>query len=223
MCILTGIDPIYQLCKIHYPIWLSNKINLYILALFRYALLQRTVNEGFRILLTIVILFLTILKTFMNILKLLGNRQLNRQTILLFNQLHCINQMVIYVFKYFNGMLMGFAFVIIILLNWIIISGGSIFGWEIYAVCAMGNITLSSIMILALEWACQIDEISKTVIQRWKVNTHKQPYSIKYWIRLVKAQQPISLYYGMTKFDKETSSTYYHNIVDYTVNAVLLY
>ncbi len=224
MCILTNIDPVYQLLRIHYPHLFEDNYVVVILTLVRFIVIQHMAHEGIRLFLTITIPLLTILKTFMDIVYFLSFRPLNRQTILLYNQLHfiCIPPMIIDISKVFAGLLLGFGFVIIVSLNWIIIRGWKLVEIEIYIVCVFLNVALCSAVVLALPWACKLDEYSKKVIHEWKVNAHKQ-HDLKYWLRLIKAQWPVALHYGMTKFDKETKRRYFHNIVNYTANAVLLY
>ncbi len=151
------------------------------------------------------------------------SRPLTRHTILLHNQLHCINHMVIDICKGFNAMILGFSFVCSVLTNWIVISGWEFFGIEIYALCIFGGIVIYILIILSLEWLCKLDELSRDVIHGWKVNLHWQRDSHEYFVKLVRAQQPVTQYYAMSKFDKETKSNYFQSIVNYTVNAVLLY
>ncbi len=45
--------------------------------------------------------------------------------------------------------------------------------------------------------------------------------STKLWRKLTKAQGPITIYWGTTKFQKETKVNFYSNIVNYTVNMIL--
>ncbi len=79
------------------------------------------------------------------------------------------------------------------------------------------------IVILSLQWLCKLDKLSKEVVDGWKYNAHRRADSVKYFARLIRAQKPVSQYYAMTKFDKDTQTNYFDNIVNYTVNAILLY
>ncbi len=223
MCILTNIDPVYKLCRIYCPFLLADVYSKYTLALIRFIVIQHLATECSRIILMINVPFLTMLKTFIDILYILRGRQLSRQTILLYNQLHCINHMVIDICKGFNAMVLGFAFVCIVLTNWVAICGWELFRLEIYAVCSFIGIGMYFFIIFSLQWLCKLDEFSREVIHCWKINTHRQPDSLRYFVRVVRAQQPVAQYYAMTKFDKETKSNYFDNIVNYTVNAILLY
>lgn len=222
VCILTNIDPVYKLYKIYYPVLLTNMFSEYTLAATRFMVIQHVVTECCRISLTINITSLTILKTFMNTLKILRSRPLNRQTILLYNQLNCINVVVFDIWRGFNAMIQGFMFVIIVVFNWLVISGLGLVGLEIYAICFILDIFLNALLILVLHWYCQLAELSREVIQSWRSNTHRQTDSRKYFVRLIKAQQPVTLCYVTTKFDNETQSNYFNNFVNYTVNAILL-
>ncbi len=223
MCILTNIDPVHKLCRMYYPYLLKNVYYKYTLVLIRFIAIQQMVTECARILLTLLIPYLTMLKTFMDILKLLHSRQLTRKTILLYNQLHCINHMVIDICRWFNAMILFIGFVCSVLINWVVLCGWELLGLEIYAVCNFVGIGMYCLMILSLEWLCQLDEFSREVINSCKVNMYRQTHSLKYFVKLVRAQKPVTLYYAMTKFDKETKSNYFNNIVNYTVNAILLY
>ncbi len=142
MCILTNIEPTYKLIKIYYPFLLTDIYSRYALALIRFIYIQHIATECGRILFTITIPFLTMLKTFMDILNLLRRRQLTRQTILVYNQLHCINQMVIDICKGFNAMLLGFAFACCVLINWVIICGWELLGLKIYIHVCRDSIVL---------------------------------------------------------------------------------
>lgn len=79
MYILTNIDPVHKLYQIYYPSLLTNMYTRSGLALIRFFAIQRMNIEPGRVYLTILIPYVTILETFMNILKLLRSRQLTRQ------------------------------------------------------------------------------------------------------------------------------------------------
>ncbi len=120
-------------------------------------------------------------------------------------------------------MMLGFAFVCSVLTNWIVICGWELFGIEIYAACTFAGIGMYCLVTISLQWLCKLDKLSREVIHGWKYNVHKQAESLKYFVKLIRAQKPVSQFYAMTKFDKDTQSNYFDNIVNYTVNAILLY
>lgn len=95
MCILSNIDLVYKLCQICNPFVLTDIYTKNSLALIRFIAIQRMCTKGRRLILTIVIPYLTILKTYIDILILLRSTQLTKQTIFLYNQLHCMNNTVI--------------------------------------------------------------------------------------------------------------------------------
>lgn len=158
------MDPVYKLCEIYYPFVLADVYTKYSLGLFRFIAIQHICAVSGRIALTIGIPFLTMLHTLMGILKLLWRKNVTRQTILLHNQIHCINHMVIDVWKVLNAMILGVPFVLLIVINWILISRWKLFGLEIYSIGIAGCVGAYFFVILALQWFCQVDERSREVI-----------------------------------------------------------
>ncbi len=66
------------------------------------------------------------------------------------------------------------------------------------------------------------NELSKQVIGQWRDEIDWKRVSKPYWIRVSRAQRPVSIYYAFTKFEKDTKVNYFTNVIDRSVDAILL-
>lgn len=102
------------------------------------------------------------------------------------------------------------------------------------AMCLFAMVTLyvSSVIIpIAVECNESTTDILKVLWVRrgmvyWKeklkTNDFARKILFKIWRKGLRAKMPITIYYGNSKFDQETKTNFYINILDNTINLILL-
>lgn len=159
----------------------------------------------------------------MRVLVILTKRQLNMITLHLYQQLNCINKITIYLFARLIGFMLGFGLVLFVVGNLICITEFNIFPVFMYKNLVEITAIAYTILFEALTMPVQVNEESNRIINSWKENICFKSKRRRFWIMKIQAQQPVSIYYAKTKCDHDTQVGYYFNIVDHTVNALLLF
>lgn len=218
-----GFDSVTQIFSIIFPHILDTPSIKFFVQIVSYLLLQWISIEGSRIYISVCIPTMTICTLYLNILKIIKDEPLNLKTILLYQQLSCINQMGLKVIAGIAGTLMSAGFFLSIFGNWVIVSGGSLIPKQIY-VYILGTTIISYIIIdQTIPLAIGFNELSCDILMKWRFNVLSQKAGIKYWKKKIRAQQTLSFYYGYTKFERDTQVNYYSNIVNYSINALIVF
>lgn len=93
---------------------------------------------------------------------------------------------------------------------------------EAYCMAVVLDFVCSSIIGQMLPLAVKSNVLSEQLLGVWMKSLVKIRYRRRYWKRVVKAQQPLSIYYATTKFEKSTVANYYSAILGYTLNLLLV-
>lgn len=151
-------------------------------------------------------------------------------SLFVYSQLHCIHPIAQRVIRAGAGVLMSLGFVICVLGAWIVLMGHNLFPAELYVVLSVTMVCVYATVLETLPIAIKCHESSEHLIEiLWKgqgtLELLQQACSIrkrKILKRVVRAQRPLSMYYGTAIFDKETQINFLLNVVSYTVNVILI-
>ncbi len=223
VAVIAGFDPITQVVKAIFPKSSQTPLYKFTAYVVAYVLTQWCTLEASRIYITISIPTMTICNIYLRCLRIIGKRGLSYNTLLLYHQLHCLNQTGMYVIANIAGTLMGIGFVIMTLGNWIIFSAWNLVPFEVYALTFCITNIAYFIVVQTVPLAISCNECCQKLIEMWKVDIFQRKALIGYWKRKVEAQQPVSFYYAMSRFEKSTQVNYYSGLVNYTVNALILF
>lgn len=220
--ILEGLDPPNKLFHAHFPEQISNKVLGFTLLLIRMIWGYWCTLELARIYTIFMIPVMTVFTLYFSVLGNLGKRALSDTTVLFYHQLHCINQIGLDIIRKFAGALMTVATLSLVLSNCVIISGWNSFPPMIYILVGLFATEVYFVVFESITQAGKSNELSKQIICLWKDEIDWKLASKRYWTRVVKAQRPVSIYYAFTKFEKETKVNYFTNVIDRSVDAILL-
>lgn len=217
---LFGVDP-YSLFVEYHNLRISK--DFYFLYIIQqaaiYIIVQWCTLESTRVYITFLAPALIVFTLYIDCLNTIFTKSLNDAVISLYNQLYCINQAGTETLRTLMGLMFVSGFVLIVLGNWLVLAGWNIIPFEMY--CAVLAMLLVCYFTIGetVPYAIRSNELSEAILHRWRSQVLGKK---KQWIRIVRARRPIAFYYALTKFEKETQVNYYSNIVDYTVNLLLL-
>ncbi len=195
----------------------------YLIYALAYILTQWCTLEATRIYIALCIPTMTICNIYLRTLKVIGSSELNIRTLLLYTQLHCINQIGMRVIAKIAGAFMGVGFLLFVIGNWIILKGWNILPVQVY-VLIFGIVVIAYfVLVQTIPLAISCNEFCKGIINRWETGLSSPNRHLRYWKRKVRAQQAISFYYALTRFERNTQVNYYSAIVSYTTNALMLF
>ncbi len=149
-------------------------------------------------------------------------KRIDNVTLLLFHQLHCINQICTPIFKVIAGTLMGIGFFMFVFGNWLVISSWDVFPIELYCMDCGILIICYFILFQTVPLAAKCNDVSCDLIAIWKQELGINVVFRKYWTRMIRAQRPVAFYYASTKFERSTKINYYSSIIDCTINVLLV-
>lgn len=221
--VLIGVDPISVFINYRFPDFSTNHFPIYLtFKVLDYLIHQFGTLESTRIYLTLFLPAMTLFQTYTNCLTNISNRKLNHTTISLYNQLYCINQVGVDFVKGISGFFLGIGIVLLAICNWIVIAGWGSFPLEIYmlvfGVSSVGYFLLTQ----TVPYAAKSNELSVRIQKSWEKQLLTKGSQICHWSKLIVAKRPISFYYAMTKFERDTFLNYLYTIVDYTINLLML-
>lgn len=78
------------------------------------------------------------------------------------------------------------------------------------------------LMDQTLPLASECNERSERLLKGWRNNLLQVKTDRVYWIKMLNSERSVALYYAMTKFEKETRTNYHFQIIDCTVNVLLV-
>lgn len=148
------------------------------------------------------------------------------KTIMEYAKLQCVNQVGIDAARNLAGLLMGAGFVICVCGNWLSVFEWRFIPFEVNISMCLVTLVVYLVIYETLPLYIKCHEFSKQMVKGWKYEyMKKQSVSskkiIRIWKRILRAQQPINLYWGTTKFKRETNVNFYSNIIDYKVDMML--
>ncbi len=223
--ILGGLDPFTQTMNVYCANFINKPLFKYIGYFICYVLTQWCTLEATRIYIMILVPIVTLCHLYILHLNLIRQRPLTNATLLLYEELNCVNQIGCNVIALIAGSLMGIGFIIFVFVNWIILKGLGIVPIELYVMIVLMAITSYSVISQSVPLAIKCYTSSSSMICMWsfKVLGCSTVAEKRYWRRRVTAQQPVALHYAQTKFEKDTQLNFYSNIVNHTINALILF
>lgn len=220
--ILEGLDPPNKLFQYYFPEQKDNQFLTVPFLLLRMIWGYWCTLELARIYTIFMIPVMTIFSLYFSALESITNRTLSITTVQLYQQLHCINQIGLEIIRTFAGALMTVGTLSLVLSNWVIISGWNSFPPMVYILVGLFATEVYFVVFESITQAGKSNELSKKIICKWKDEIDWKWFSKPYWERVARAQRPVSIYYAFTKFEKETKVNYFTNVIDRSVDVILL-
>lgn len=221
--VLLELDPITVSLSLHFPNLSAKSFPVYIIqTVITYLLVQWCTLESTRVYITILLPTIATCHIYLKCLKEIACRRLCGPTLILYNQLYCINQIGIEFVKAVAGAMLGIGFCILVVGNWVVIRCYGVLPVEIYLLVLGVLLVVYFFDSQTIPYAIQSNELSEKVQQQWKMFLFFKMGRIGYWSRVVASMRSISFYYAMTRFEKSTKTKYYATIVEYTVTLLIL-
>lgn len=189
-----------------------------LVVIIRYFILQVVCLEMARTSITIFGPIMPFCDVYIKCLSLLYKMSLSQYSFRFYQQLRCISLVGKSVFVKLGAAIMASVLVSMVAGNWVIIAGWSVLPKSIYFAIAGNNLVEYFVLFQTVPMLARINDLSSKILQCWKKAGSKSSY----WKRVLKAQKPIAFYYGFTKFEKETTINYVANVVNNTVNVLIL-
>lgn len=223
IAVLAEMDPISLVIRFWFPNLKTLSYPLYLTQqAVTYLFLQWFAMEMARIYVFVYIPAMSVCYIYAKCLKRISSRALNEQTVILYDQLYCINQIGLEYIRIIAGVFMGFGLCFVVFCNWTVITCWAVLPTKIYAVVFGVMLIFYSFVALALPPAINSNEFSEQIIRKWKNQMKVNGRRIIYWDKRLRARRPISFYYASTKFEKETIVNYYACVVNYTLNVLII-
>lgn len=221
---LLNLDPIHVLaCEVHKlpsPWWFS---------LGRFLLYLWSALEATRTFATILTPAMAIFNVAGNILRCIRQKRPLARAIKYYTQCQVLTETGRQGIREGAGLLMTAGFVIAVTCNYIVLSGFKQIPLIIYLCMIFLEIIVYLVLFQTLPLIITCFEISlETCTQIWvhRLNAMKRSLSKQDFDELrkkLKAQRPITYYYGTAIFERETKCNYYRNILEFTINSLLLH
>lgn len=201
---------------------LENIYTKSLIFIFRYVWQQWCTLEATRIYWTILVASITVCNCFLQIVMKFSKMSLGYQLLLLYQQLLCFYQISQLFVAIVAGKLMGIGIILLVICNALIISGWNILPAGFYFLTVGLGLVVGFCICQTLPIVIKCNELCVSMLGKWKRNIRRMPCFKLYWYKLVRAQRPVSINYGLTKFEKETKRNYYSVILEYTMDVLLL-
>lgn len=117
---------------------------------------------------------------------------------------------------------MAVGMLILIFCNLIVLAGWELVPLEVYMVAVLTRVVSCFVLGQAIPFAIKSNELSESVLRIWKRSVATINYKIRYWPKVLVAKRPVSFYYAMTKFEKDTKGNYYSTVVESTVDLLIV-
>lgn len=186
-------------------------------------LLQWSILEGTRFYTINLVTITTFCNSYLNIASHLQRKSFGDKLISLYNQFRYINQIGQAEVANISGVLMGFGVFLFVVLNYVSICELNRLPAELYFVNIGFAVVAYCVVFQTLTKLVNRDAICSRIITSWRQTIHKMPGYKAYWVRIVRSQRPVAVYYALTKFDKETERHYHATILDQVIDALLLF
>lgn len=214
-------DPLYYIFHANFPGFETSYTFWFIVVLFaRLIWAGNCVLEGGRIFVTVFPTWIIFCNSYFMCVSHIRKRRLSQQALQFYHQLHCINQIGMYIIRNTAAVLLAFGLVFLVLLNWAVVASWKILEKEVYFLAVVFEIISCCIIDRILSLAIKSNESSVILLQTWTKSITGR-YNRRYVSRAVKAEKPLAIYYAMTNFEKSTRFNYYSVIVNYTVTLLL--
>lgn len=221
--IITGTDPIYML-RCHFcPNLAAESPVMYKLQLvLKWVWYQWLTLEATRALSVMNVSLIVLCKIYLVCLKSVQEGVIHEQTFHTYRQLHCLTQIGMCPTRQLSGHIMTAGLPMLVFINWVVLKGWPQIPMLLNCLFVVVGLMLYMVLDQTLPLAARCNEWSCNMLQAWKCLLSTRKNNLMYWTRVLKAQRPVSLSYGVTIFEKETKINYYSCIRDYTINALLM-
>lgn len=173
--------------------------------------------EYSRITMFILMPSLMTMRVYIYCVKLFSKLNLTHESMQIYNQFHYINQAGMGVVRHIAAALLGGGHFLVVALNFTLLRGWRFFPTEMMVALVIILICFYIIILLLLPVAASVHEVCLQTLCNWKVELANIRRERQFWGRILKAQRAVSLYYAMTKFEKETLPNFLENILDSTM------
>ncbi len=215
-------DPLFVVIRAHCPTLLQNNYAKLFAFIVRYVLQQWGTLEASRIYWTILVAVMTLSNSYLQIVLILVRKSLGSKLILLYHQLHCINQVIQSVGALIAGILMSIGIILMVICNALVVSGWNILPAGFYFLTVGLSLVVSFCISQTIAVVIKCNELCIAMLGNWQRTILRIPCFKTYWIKVIRAQRLVAVYYGLTKFEKETKRNYYSAILNYTIDVLLL-
>lgn len=182
---------------------------------------------------TLFILFtVSVPYTYCCVLRIIERIPMRYNPISKYIELQIINQIGMDPLRQVAAVLMGTGFLLAVLGAWTFCLGWKFFPLLVYAFFGLITVNTYTVIGLALPKVIKCHELSEKTMQIvWPILLREhcmryfgglRGFAYKVKMRRLSALQPISVYYGGARFDKDTKTTFYTNILEETINIILI-
>ncbi len=217
------LDPIFVLLNKFCPDFLQNDAYKCIAFFHRCIWLQWCALEASRI---YVLLFLPVLATcnsYVTSFIDLHAKPFGNEVIHLYNICHCVYQIGKDTISLIAGLIMALGIMLLVELNSLLICCYYTLPIEVYLLIVCFAAAAYFVLFQTLPLIIKCDYFCTTLINAWKFKIYDVRGCQLFWVKKVKAQRPVSVYYALTKFEQSTKRNVYSTILDSTINVVLLF
>lgn len=159
---------------------------------------------------------------YLTCIKHLSNKRLNSFTVFLYNWLFSINQICMDYIRVGAGGLLGVGFLLLAFGNFSILSGWGVLETEVYVMLFLALAFSYDFTLRTLPLAVKVNVMGTGLVKKWKILALNMYSDRLYWTKRARAMLPVALFYGLTKFDKETKSKYFSKLQDLTMSLLLI-
>lgn len=216
----TTLDPFYLIVASRFPD--LSTAQYYALRAVLFLWLHYFVFESSRVLITLLVPVMAVCSVYLACLDVLLPKRLNEQTLNLYHQIHCINQVGMHLVGHLAAALIGISFPVLVLGNWVMLVGWSIYPLLLYCVFCGAPIVVFIVLFQTMPLIIMSNELSYHLISTWRYRATFKVKDRRYWIKVLKAERPVAFNYVLTKFEKGTDITYYSFVFCYTINLFLI-
>lgn len=223
LAMIFKIDPIFIIAEAYFPIVIKYTWTNLLMFLVRYTWQQWCTLEASRLGIIICVSIITLNNSYLKIVHILQQKLLGNRLMFLYNYMHCVNQIGQETGARIMGILMAFGFFLLVICNSVLVCCWNTLPMAIYFLILTFNMNLIVVLSQTLPLVVNVRNISLGMIKSWKhaLYTIRGPRS--YWIKKVRAQRPVTVYYAMSKFEQNTKRNYYAKIFECTVNISLFF
>lgn len=185
-----------------------------------------------------VLVFLPTIATFnltISFLKTIQNLVPNKSTIKLYIELRCLLQMGSCGLRNQSGFFMLLGFVLGVLSTWVVVMGLKYFPLWFYFITFGFAMTTYLIILQTLPIICQCVRLSNKILKvvwptealaywesKFKGYKNFRSYAYIEWKKQLRAQPTVAFYYLSAAFDGNTTMNFFANILDNSINLVLI-
>ncbi len=222
LAVYVNWDPIFLVLNKHFPGLFQNQLSSGTIFIIRYVLSQWCTLEVTRLCILIFIPLMMFGNSYLAIIFRLQNMTLDNKVIHLYNMLHCVNQTGRETIAILGGFMLSVGIIMLVAINSILISSWSLLPIVLDFLCFNLAVVIYFFIFQTLPIVIKCNDLSLNLLNEWNLSINTQKGFRLYWVKKVKAQRPLAVYYAYTKFEQSTKRNFYSTIIDYTISVVLV-